>query len=885
MRKITLETSLGEVMTPLGQITTFSVADSFLEARDKGYEDLPPDTPVLVRDGEKLLLLTTLERLRSSYTARTWQVLEAALLRSRMAAQAPLKYEATTPLLALSTLPDSTLKPVIAVTDESGEIVGAATWRHLQALFSSLDLPGWPDAWRDEFALDPVLSLDHGMTVAALAAYFGAWPADDKAFVASNDRQNDRWIVCRVGDLIDEILGKRPKPGPDYMIEKVFSRLYVTEARLEAHNAGWAAIRQALPPDSSQGVLLAHGERALAVVWRKATRERALAGSPKAVVRRGSDRVAALLQDYPPQTKTQDGRRVVNHWFADRQKRPCSPRRALAANARYYVAANVGLPDPEKTNVVGAQVDIADLLTEVVAPGQALTFRLDSEDFLLIEREQSASLSAAKTTGDLFLAVATPVKTGLCWLRLGVYFENNLIQSYRMYAYVAPQEGPMPKDGVDGWWSQCEYTLSSDLARLDDLETRRVCIWLGEGRQERAWRGGISEAGGLDMGPALAPDSMFLKKAFTRYRELLMKASVQGGDGAQYLYRPDLTPVRPAVFDRGIKDLAELGQMLYYRIFGEQNGRTVARRLQEVERSRSTSAPMVVQIARLNLDLTVPWAALYDRPLRYNPKRNVVCHEFARDEPCRAGCPHAQDDNVICPYGFWGFRYIIEQPLRPPGAFTSAPTRLEAEGRPQLALVYGTGLQRTASHRRQISALLQSRGEAKSFTATDDLLAALKAPAGPPTAVYFYCHGGNSDFNQWLVVRDDDPLLTIHLDDELRAAWETPREGVAAAPLVVLNGCHTAQYAPDTLLSFVHRFAGLGAAGVIGTEIPIHEYMGVAFGEFWLDRFLAGQPIGKIVYDFRQRLLKKQNLLGLVYVPYCYADLRLEKHKGGAGDG
>jgi hypothetical protein len=122
-----------------------------------------------------------------------------------------------------------------------------------------------------------------------------------------------------------------------------------------------------------------------------------------------------------------------------------------------------------------------------------------------------------------------------------------------------------------------------------------------------------------------------------------------------------------------------------------------------------------------------------------------------------------------------------------------------------------------------------------------------------------------------LVVGKDDPLMPSYLDEDMRTAW------AKRAPLIVLNGCHTAKYDPSTLLSFVHRFGGLGAAGVIGTEIPIHEYLGDAFGQFLMERLLSGEAVGKIVRDFRRDLLGKRNVLGLAYVPYCYADLRIEQ--------
>jgi hypothetical protein len=282
---------------------------------------------------------------------------------------------------------------------------------------------------------------------------------------------------------------------------------------------------------------------------------------------------------------------------------------------------------------------------------------------------------------------------------------------------------------------------------------------------------------------------------------------------------------------------------------------------------RAQGGPLVVQIARLSLDATFPWAVLYDRPLYHNPRRNVICQQFTNDGDCSTACPHADDPNVICPYGFWGFRYIIEQPLRPPHAYASVATRLQVPGRPHVALVYGTRLGMTAQHQQQVDAILGNQAETTVHNATDDLLDRMRMG---PAVVYFYCHGGNTPYLQWLEVRDDDPLLPVHLGDDLRTAW------AGSAPLVVLNGCHTGAYDPSTFLSFIHRFGALGAAGVVGTEIPIHEYLAGFFGQFLFRRLLDEEPVGQIVYDFRRELLKVRNLLGLVYVPYCYANLHIE---------
>jgi hypothetical protein len=568
--------------------------------------------------------------------------------------------------------------------------------------------------------------------------------------------------------------------------------------------------------------------------------------------------------------------RVVNTWFAHDGERTISPTCALGANRRYLLGVNIGQPDREKTNIRGDQPELPPRLIDyLIGAGEPLILRVDSEDFYVVDREQVLLLPPAGTTQDIYLRIVTPVSTGLGRLRLGVYFKNNLVQSYLVYARVAPVEGEMPnelpEEARDGWWSECEYTLSADFANLADLRSRRVCVWMGEGKEEMR-RARVSASTGLNMGPAVEVNAPLIRSSLARYRELLYQSCVKknGEDQVEYLYGADHAPLDPWTFESNLIQLADLGRMLYGRLFGTVDGRQVAENMREIERTQGEEGPLVVQIARLSLDATFPWAVLYDRQLHYNPSKTRGCPAFLGGEDCAAQCAYEDDPNVVCPYGFWGYRYIIEQPLRPPHAYTSVATQLQYLDRPRLALVYGTGLGLTKRHRQQVETVLGDRADAIVYSATATLLKEIK---GDPAVVYFYCHGGNTPYQQWLVIRDDDLLTPMHLDDDLYAAWSD------GAPLVVLNGCHTGKYDPATLLSFIHRFGALGAAGVIGTEIPIHEYLGSDFGLFLFRRLLAGEPVGQIVYDFRQELLKKQNLLGLVYVPYCYADLRIVEAK------
>jgi len=558
---------------------------------------------------------------------------------------------------------------------------------------------------------------------------------------------------------------------------------------------------------------------------------------------------------------------VVNAWFADQGGKNVAYTDALAANRAYQFKVSIGAV-LSQAHAVGEQPELdAKLVSYLIGEGIPLVLRIDSTDFFVLDVEHEVELPKGGSTPEVSFRVVTPVQTGEVHLRLGVYYETNLVQSYLVTARVAPEQMRMPEGAGDGWWSVCEYTLSSDLANLDGLSSRRVCLWIGESK-EGVSRAGISGAGGVDLGPGLDVNLTLIQSALEHYRDLLHKTCCdpesKDPEEPEYLYKEDHTPLKEETFASRLLDLAELGQMLYERLFGTDRGRQVAEALHQIEASQT--GPLVVQIARLTLDTVFPWAVLYDRPLRYNPGKNVICDRFLSEGTCGTDCPHADDPDVVCPSGFWGFRYILEQPLRPPGAFASIATQLTSSGLPELALVFGPKLGLAKTHGQEVKTIVGDRGKETVYSDTTSLLEAMHKG---PELVYFYCHGGNTPFRQWLVVGEDDPLMPSYLGDGLRQVWAKD------APLVVLNGCHTGKYDPSTLLSFVHRLGAVGAAGVIGTEIPIHERLGGHFGRYLIDHLLNGEPVGQIVYGFRWELLKQHNLLGLVYSPYCYADLRM----------
>jgi hypothetical protein len=145
--------------------------------------------------------------------------------------------------------------------------------------------------------------------------------------------------------------------------------------------------------------------------------------------------------------------------------------------------------------------------------------------------------------------------------------------------------------------------------------------------------------------------------------------------------------------------------------------------------------------------------------------------------------------------------------------------------------------------------------------------------------IYFYCHGrrlrpeGADTFIPALEIGENEQITPMEINiwksDWSAEHWKRRR------PLVVVNGCHTNELTPEEVLSFVTAFSDAKAAGVVGTETSIEQGLAGTAIEFFLSFLKEGKKLGEAIHQMRWELLRKGNLMGLTYTPYCSADLRL----------
>jgi hypothetical protein len=161
----------------------------------------------------------------------------------------------------------------------------------------------------------------------------------------------------------------------------------------------------------------------------------------------------------------------------------------------------------------------------------------------------------------------------------------------------------------------------------------------------------------------------------------------------------------------------------------------------------------------------------------------------------------------------------------------------------------------------------------------------LKAALTPETMdiVYFYCH---CDYTEAAPAVGLKPYLRFDAAQAItpsvistwaRTGWPKPQL-LARHPLVVINGCRTAERKSSSLTGFVDAFANrAGAAGVIGTEIPIDQAIASWAMGLFFDAVCQGATVGMALRHTRWAMFGRGNLMGFAYTPHCLANLTLRR--------
>jgi hypothetical protein len=349
-----------------------------------------------------------------------------------------------------------------------------------------------------------------------------------------------------------------------------------------------------------------------------------------------------------------------------------------------------------------------------------------------------------------------------------------------------------------------------------------------------------------------------------------------------------------AAFQADLHRLAVDGATLYAALFGSGDASTLPGLLRREAEARRR--PPVIQVIDGQAgELATLWPLIYDLPLSRGPrfKRCLSLEEFgpgggaATDPPLV--CPYEQDhydcdDGVLCPFGFWGLSCVIEQPPRVERDLESVVWSNEEELSFIVAPDTSLDSRLTERHLRLLAGRLPERTVSLPPIATREQLREALTPAAMDV-VYFYCHSGyerrsTQGAPENYLNLGDYQIWPLDVQTWARTRWAA-QHWPTRHPLVILNGCHTTDMTSGTLNTFVSAFADHArASGVVGTEVTLEQGLAGWAMELMLAALARGATVGNAIREVRWAMLRRGNVMGFAYTPYCLANLVLRRPLG-----
>jgi hypothetical protein len=578
----------------------------------------------------------------------------------------------------------------------------------------------------------------------------------------------------------------------------------------------------------------------------------------------------------------------IDLWELDRQRK-LQRDRAIPPEHRFYVEVDIG--KVKKGIIEDAQPlprNLPDYLDVMVS----------STDFLLAPADDEAQLGQETTLdgrlnkqdkgfwttdvdgGDPYLrfllqAPGQPLKAAR--VRVNYYFRKHLVQSHLITADVGGGRGEI-KGETDFSVSEQLYNLTilpertrqfSILVNQSDTLTNDVVIRIDDEVTEELVR------------KAFSLNKEEIDKIISRIRK---KLDVEA-----------TAPKKMKRTKRQLKeDLIQMAPRGHYlkALVINPIGRDVYPSLRDYRKA-------VVQVVRpTTSSYAFPWNFMYEYYVEYKQRSDQVVRrnyrfckcveEWDEESPLYPEgtdtCEHesADNTNLLCPLGFWGYRYPIEQKSKEREPITDIPTSPKFEmvvARTNKDLRKATK-DRLKVHFKEIQGLIEEKITDRQLSIVESK-ADLKTHLGKEdlALVYFYCHGKRIGDEIFLSIGDDEEIPPVEFQSwvnnwliyDNKTVWNEVR------PLIFINACRSLDMRLSAPIDYLDAFISTAhAAGVIGTEVSVDQGLAIDFAKLFFESLFAGMDVGDALHETRMAFLRQGNIFGLVYTPYCMVDLSLK---------
>ncbi|MBI4546211.1 MAG: hypothetical protein HY703_13515, partial [Gemmatimonadetes bacterium] len=523
------------------------------------------------------------------------------------------------------------------------------------------------------------------------------------------------------------------------------------------------------------------------------------------------DRLTAMYEDLAAELEAEAAHapRVLNANFADPEAgQAVAPDRSLVAGRAYHLLVDVGPRWDKLSSIVAGSGGFPEQALPPDRDGYVIRVVVISSDFtphtasaeMWVPRHtgrsrpyiqgkpagRSGPVALRLVTPELPRRGATPGEPFVARARLSLYHENNLLQSAVVCANVtrdAPVELATPNA------VEVDYALTATFDAADEKFGRRRVRFPWE-KEEAAHdvavnltlnRAGAGEhriivSGDPEHTPAWVPFSpLAAEDTLERVRGELLNCFWRRDNSGNPVYAAG-RPV-PGLDENHGKPRRQFGYDLW--VLARQGWRLYSMILQHLQpedarRSgvdwrddlrRRLERAGVIQIARTRpANFAFPWTLVYEHPITRADAITpcpVLREEWSeagiRNAPPAPRCPVEEAgrhpaENVLCPYGFWGLKHMIEQPISVidlrTGELRDAPTRIGILEGIDLAIGWTRDPQldagRMAEHHTRITGtgglrlVPVGRNPADTATHVREILPVC-------SVAYFLCHGEDDD--------------------------------------------------------------------------------------------------------------------------------------------
>ncbi|HUS29397.1 MAG TPA: hypothetical protein VMZ53_12850 [Kofleriaceae bacterium] len=472
-----------------------------------------------------------------------------------------------------------------------------------------------------------------------------------------------------------------------------------------------------------------------------------------------------------------------------------------------------------------------------------------------------------------------PLECGIHQVRACVYYKGNMLQSLAMQVGVECASVP----------AHVDYTGIETFRGIMQLPQVAYSLWIND-TEDKHWIGVYATQdalGDLDTYDLKTPATKTVDKAVAPARKALALLEGDDGNNSSYLFSPSL-PTSDALTQKQHELFVELAKE-GYRMFTAlmQPSETPDNDYIPKLKKRLSTPDQILSIARLDDESSVPWALMYDQRIDPADPGLQLCTRFQRERAdgtklvhspadCRAqaDCPLASKATLrktVCPFGFWGFRHQVELRLRNQSGGTNAVdrTRISASPKPRAA----SAMFEFAESKEHLKALASIIDTGEALRDRDKILDALRE--GNRSLYYFFCHA------------DQDNVLHLRIADgqliepaSIAARSEAEDDGWELAtwdaqrPLVFLNACESLALDAQVISPFLDKFLGLGASGLVGTEVKVFTELAAGLATELLTRMVKHrESLGAALLHVRREMLGNGNPMGLAYSVYGSAAL------------